>query len=174
MEQSTSNTSRNPLSAFFMEDEIEVSQILLDLHKLIDVSEPPKRGCKRKRSSNGEGQSTSHEAASSSPKSVMNIEQKRPKIIWRFTKLPICFSSSESDENNCSNKRTKTEYKFEIITTQEGYKCPDLNIPSEDTFREDDINKVVADRRAKCAEARRIRRELIHAKLMRKFAIRHA
>ncbi|CAA2985559.1 Hypothetical predicted protein [Olea europaea subsp. europaea] len=112
MEQSTSNTSRNPLSAFFMEDEIEVSQILLDLHKLIDVSEP--------------------------------------------------------------RKRTKTEYKFEIITVQEGYKFPDLNIPSEDTFREDDINKVVADRRAKCAEARRIRRGLINAKLMKKFAIRHA
>ncbi|CAI9755905.1 unnamed protein product [Fraxinus pennsylvanica] len=168
-----------------MEDEIEVSQILVDLHKLIDVSEPRKRGCKRKISNMGEGQSTSHDAASSTPKSVLNIENKRPKIIWRFTKRPICFSYSESDENNCSNKRTKTEYcNMEIMTVQDGFKCPDLNIPINDTIREDDssqpvdINKVVADanadRRAKCAEARRIRRGLINAKLMKKFAIRHA
>ncbi|KAL2538189.1 uncharacterized protein Fot_19580 [Forsythia ovata] len=163
------------LSSFFTEDEIQVGEILLDLQNLIGVSDLQSRvtsswGCKRKRSSVYAGE------ASSSSRSVLN-ENEGGRLQIESPNTPLSFwNITGSDDKSCK-KRTRKENNMETITRREKFHCPDLNIHAqEETFglyssQPLDINRVIAfaDKRARFAEARRMRREIMKAKLMKKY-----
>ncbi|KAL2512882.1 Mating-type protein MAT-1 [Abeliophyllum distichum] len=173
MSSRKSSDERNPLSSFFTEDEIQVGEILLDLQSLIGVSGLQPRmywswGCKRKRSS-----TVNAGEASSSSRSVLN-ENEEGRLQIESPNTPLSFWNTESDEKICK-KRTRKENNMETITRREKFHCPDLNIPAQETFglyssQPLDINRVIAfaDKRTRFAEARRMRREIMKAKLMKK------